>query len=169
MFVRRLIAIVLGCTLAAALAASIAAYRGPSTVEERAQMLERIHARQSDPLGPHAKDELSTVLKFFADVPDLPVHVCMLLDLPKGDRKGSSSIFAGEFMGQAAFVIQSFDKRDNRLEEYEAGVEGALQIDELVLKSNAKDRQPALDELLKKRADGTVREYVKARAEACDK
>jgi hypothetical protein len=167
MSISRFAAVLLGSALFAAPIAAIAADRGPSTAEERAQILEQIHAWQSDPLGPNAKDQFGAVLKFFADVPDLTVHVCMVLDLPKGDKKDSNTIFGGAFMGQAAFVIEDPDKRTDLSAEYEAGMEGALRIYELLLQTKPKDRQPYLDDLVKRRNDGTLGDYMKARVASC--
>lgn len=144
--------------------------RGPSTPEEREKILATIHAWQSDPLGPGAKDQFGTVLKWFADVPDLTVHVCMVLDkLPKGDRKDSSTIFGAEFMGQAAYVLEHPDKKDDQLPEYQAGVESALRTYEQLVRANEKDRQGYLDDLLKKRDAGALADFVKERAGSCNK
>jgi hypothetical protein len=41
--------------------------------------------------------------------------------LPKGDKKDANTIFGGEFMAQAAFVIENSDKKTDMLAEYEAG------------------------------------------------
>ena len=161
---------VLACAVLCAPFAANAADRGPSTAEERQQILDEIHAWQANPLGPQAKDHFGTVLKFFADVPDLTVHVCMILDkLPKGDKKDSSTIFGGAIMGQAEFVITNPDRRDDLLAEYQAGVEGSLRVYEALVHANEKDRQPYLDDLVKRRDDGTLMDFVKERAAICKK
>ena len=95
------------------------------------------------------------------EVPDLTVHICVILDkLPKGDKKDASTIFGGELMGQAAFILENPDRKDDLLPEYQAGVESALHTYEFLLKANAKDRQPYLDDLLQKRDAGTLAQYV---------
>jgi len=144
-----------------------AADRGPSTPEERKQALVVIHDWQADPLGPNAKDQFGQVLKFFAAVPDLTVHMCTILDkLPKGDKKDSSIIVGGEFMAQAAFALERTDKSEDLLAEYETGVEGALRIYQNLVKANPKDDNSYLDELVQRREAGTLAEYVKGRASA---
>jgi len=144
--------------------------RGPSTPDERKQVIELIHAWQASPLGPQAKDQFATVLKFFADVPDLTVHVCMILDkLPKGDKKDGNVIFGGAFMAQAAFVIENVDKMPVLLDEYQAGTEGALRVYELLLKANPKDRESYLDDLILRRENETLAEFVKERSLAACK
>ena len=101
-----------------------------------------------------------------ADVPDLAVQVCTLIDLPKGNKKDSTTIFGAMFMAQTAFVIQNPDKNGDRLAEYQAGVEGALHVYELLLKANPKDRQPYLDDLIQRRDAGTLAQFVKESAAA---
>jgi len=165
MIMRSIYATLLGGTLLLAPVAASAADRGPSTPDERKQALEYIHSWQADPLGPNAKDQFGWVLKWFSEVPDQTVHVCMILDkLPKGDKKDGSTIFGGAFMGQAAFVLENPDKKDNSQAEFQAGVEGALKIYELLLKANPKDRQPYLDDLIQRREAGTLSQFVADRA-----
>jgi len=164
MFLRNFSTALVGCMILLSPVASNAAGRGPSTPEERKQAFETIHAWQADPLGPEAKDHFAWVLKWFADVPDLTVHVCTILDkLPKGDKKDSNTIFGAEFMAQAAFVIENSDRKTDLPAEYQAGVDGALRTYESLLKANPKDRQPYLDDLVQRREAGTLAEFVKSR------
>jgi hypothetical protein len=167
MFIRKISAVAVGCGLLLASTVSFTQdHRGPSTAEERQQALEYIHSWQADPLGPQARDQFGWVLKWMADVPDLAVQVCTLIDLPKGNKKDSTTIFGAMFMAQTAFVIQNPDKKDDRLAEYQAGVEGALHVYEQLLKANPKDRQPYLDDLIQRRDAGTLAQFVKERATA---
>jgi len=165
MILRTLSASFVGCMLLIAPVSATAADRGPSTSEERKQVIELIHAWQANPLGPQAKDQFATVLKFFADAPDLTVHICMILDkLPKGDKKDANTIFGGGFMGQAAFVIENVEKRPDLLGEYEAGTESALRAYEMLLQANPKDRESYLDDLIRRRDSGTLADFVKERS-----
>jgi hypothetical protein len=129
MFLRTIFAALLGCALLLAPIASTAADRGPSTPEERKQALEYIHDFEANPLGPHAVEEREWVLRWIIEVPDIHVSVCTILDkLPKGDKKDASTVFIAETFSQTAFLIQNPDKQDDRLAEYQAGVEGALRV-----------------------------------------
>jgi hypothetical protein len=162
------ITLVLVCAAVCAPRCAHAADRGPSTPEERSQMLDEVHAWQANPLGPQAKDHFRTVFKFFADVPDLTVHVCMILDkLPKGSKKDADTIFGGQFMGQAQFVLESPNKNDDRVAEFQAGTEGALHTYQVLVQSNEKDRESYLDDLVKRREHGTLADYVKERSATC--
>ncbi|MGH9561461.1 MAG: hypothetical protein ACRD3S_08400, partial [Terracidiphilus sp.] len=136
MTLRKIAAVVVMCGFLLAPSVTVAQEkRGPSTAEERQQALEYIHSWQADPLGPQAKDQAAWVTNWLIEVPDLTVHLCSILDkLPKGDKKDSSTIFAGMFMAQAAFVLENPDKKGDLLPEYQAGVDGALRAYEVLLK-----------------------------------
>ena len=67
---------------------------------------------------------------------------------------------------QAAFILQNPEKKDDRLAEYQAGVEGALRVYEVLVKANSKDRQPYLDDLIQRREAGTLAQFVAERASA---
>lgn len=167
MFIRKIPAALVVCGLLFASTLSFTqASRGPSTAEERQQALQYIHSWQADPLGPQAKDQFGWVLKWVAEVPDLTVQVCTLIDLPKGNKKDSATVFGAMFMAQTAFIIDNPDRKNDRLAEYQAGVEGALRVYELLLKNNPKDRQPYLDDLVQRRDAGTLAEFVKQRAQS---
>lgn len=171
MILRKLLTAVVGCAVAfAPVGLHAQEKRGPSTAEERAQALANIQQWQANPLGPNAKEQFGWVLKWFADVPDMTVHVCTLLDkLPKGDKKDASTVFGAQFMAQAEFVLQNRGTQTDLLAEYLAGVEGALHTYQALVTSNPKDRQPYLDDLVQRRDAGTLSEFVKERAAAACK
>jgi hypothetical protein len=114
--------------------------------------------------------EREWVLRWIIEIPDIHVSVCMILDkLPKGDKKDASTVFIAETFSQIAFLIQNPDKQNDRLAEFQAGVDGALRVYEVLLKANPKDRQPFLDDLTERRDSGTLAQFVKERAEAACK
>jgi hypothetical protein len=166
MISRSIFAIIVGAALLPP-GAAYAADRGPSTPEERKQALQFIQDFQADPLSPRSIQEREWVLRWIIEVPDIHVHMCMILDkLPKGDKKDSSTIFLAETLSQTAFLIQNPDRQDDRIAEYQAGVEGALHVYEVLLKTNPRDRQPYLDDLIQRRDAGTLVQFVKERAAA---
>jgi hypothetical protein len=167
MFLRNLSAALLGCVLLAAPASAIAADRGPSTPEERKQALEYIQHFMANPLNPALQPEKEWLTFWMIQVPDIHVHVCMMFDnLPKGNKKDSQAIFNAMFFSQIAYATQNLDKQNDLQAEYQAGAEGALKVYELMLKSNPKDRQPYLDDLIQRRDAGTLQQWVKERAAA---
>ena len=172
MFLRNLSAALLGCALLAAPASAFAASRGPSTPEERKQALDYIQHYMADPLDQRDNQEKAWLMQWLVDIPDVEVHVCSILDkLPKGDKKDGFTIFLAEMFSQTAFLLQNPDKKDDRQAEFLAGVEGALRVYEVLLKSNPKDRQPFLDDLIQRRDAGTLVQFIQERltAGACHK
>jgi hypothetical protein len=166
MFLRHRSAALVGCMLLLAPFAARSA-RGPSTPEERKQALDIIQRWEADPLNPSLTQEREWVLNWIIQIPDVHVTVCVFFDkLPKGDKKDAANIVLAQMFSQAAFVLQNPDRKDNRLAESMAGVEGALTVYEAQLKTNAKDRQPFLDDLIQKRDAGALPQWVKERAVA---
>jgi hypothetical protein len=166
MFLRTLSAALLGCVLLAAPASAIAADRGPSTPEERKQAIDYIQHFMTDPLNPALKPEISWLTKWIIQVPDVHVTLCTIIDFPKGNKKDSQTLFTAMFVSQVEFALQHPDVQADHFAEYQAGVEGALKVYELLLKSNPKDRQPYLDDLIQRRDAGTLAQWVKERAAA---
>jgi hypothetical protein len=167
MFLRNLSAALLGCALLAAPASAIAAGRGPSTPEERKQALEYIQHFMADPLNPALKSEISWVVEWTIEIPDVHVSLCNIIELPKGNKKDSQTLFTAMLMAQTAFAIQNPDKQNDDLAQYQAGVDGVLRIYELLLKSNPKDHQLILDSLIQRRDAGTLAQWIKDRAVNC--
>ena len=148
-------------------AASTAADRGPSTPEERKQALEYIARFEADPLNPSLKQEQRWVVQWMAEIPDVHVSLCPILDkLPKGDKKDGIALFTAMVYAQTAFVLRNPDKQDDLLAQYQAGVEGVLRTYELLLTANPKDRQTYLDDLIQRREAGTLAQFVRERADA---
>jgi hypothetical protein len=61
------------------------------------------------------------------------------------------------------------DRRNDGPVQVEAGVEGLLRAYAVLLKANANDREPYLDKLMKKRDEGTLKNFLKSHtASRCD-
>jgi hypothetical protein len=167
MFLRNLSAALLGCALLAAPASAIAAGRGPSTPEERKQALDYIQHFMADPLNPALKSEISWIVRWTIEIPDVRVSLCNIIELPKSNKKDSQTLFTAMIMAQTAFALQNPGKQNDDLAQYQAGVEGVLHIYELLLKSNPKDHQLILDDLIQRRDAGTLPQWIKERAVNC--
>jgi hypothetical protein len=165
MLIRAISAALVGCSLLLAPIAANAADRGPSTPEERKQALEYIQHFQADPLNPNLKPEIQWVVKWVIEIPDVHVDLCTILDrLPKAEKQDSQALFTALVFAQTAFVLQNPDRQSDRLAQYQAGVEGVLRVYELLLKTNPKDRQSYLDDLVQRHEAGTLAQFVKDRA-----
>jgi hypothetical protein len=167
MFLRNLSAALLGCALLTAPASAIAAGRGPSTPEERKQALTFIQDFLANPLGPNEATEREWVLKWIIEIPDVHLHMCLNIGRnAKVDKKDSGTIIAAEILAQVAFLLQNPDRQNDRQAEYLAGVEGALRVYEVLLKTDAKHRRPLLDDLIQRRDAGTLAQWVQERIAA---
>ncbi len=132
----------------------------------------RVHSRPAiQPPRAEFQGKISMVLRLYAVVPDLTVHLCSILDkLPKGGKKDSAAIFGGAFMAQAAYVIENPDKRNDLMAEYLAGVQGSLNVYAVLVDANTRGREEYLDDLIRQRDAGTLTQFVKERAVvACKK
>jgi len=142
---------------------AVAASRGPSTPAERKQALEYIRHFEADPLNPGLKPEIQWVVKWTMEVPDIRLDLCTsFYKLPKAQAKDGQILFDAMVFAQTAFVLENPDRQDNGPAQVEAGVEGVLRTYEVLLKANANDREPYLDKLIKKRDEGSLKEFVKA-------
>jgi hypothetical protein len=168
MLLRTISALLVGCTLVLApLNATAQEKRGPSTSEERAKALSIARDNETNPFGPNAPEQRRWFVLWLVQVPDISVHACTLFDkLAKSGKKDSDLIFGQMVFSQAAFILQNPEKKDDRLAEYQAGVEGALRVYEVLVKANSKDRQPYLDDLIQRREAGTLAQFVAERASA---
>ena len=136
--------------------------RGPSTAEERARALSTIDDLEANPLGPAAKEERAWLIKFLIQVPDLHVGICadLLGDLPKGSKKDTDLLVLQPTFSSARYAIQHGGGNASSLDQYQAGMLGTLTTYENMVKVKPADKQPAMDELLKKRDDGSLAAYV---------
>jgi len=167
MILRNLGAVLVSCALLAMPVAATAADRGPSTPKERKQALEYIQDFEANPLGPNEAQEREWVIKWIIEVPDIHLHMCQNIASDANlDKADTGSLIAAEILSQVAFLLQNPDKQNDRLAEYQAGVEGALRVYEVLLRADAKHRSPYLDDLLQQREAGTLAKFVKKRAKA---
>jgi hypothetical protein len=168
MFIRRISSALLGCVLVSASFAAHAADRGPSTPEERKQAVEYIHDFESNPLGPHALQERKWVIEWVIEIPDVHISFCSeILDkMNRSDEKDGPTLLAAMIMGQTEFALQHADKAAKRADEFEAGIEAVINVYAALVKLNAKDSQPYLDDLMHRRDAGTLAQLVHDRAAA---
>jgi carboxypeptidase Q len=170
MSIHRISVIVATCAFVFVPRAARTVDRGPSTPEERAQALEYIRHFESDPLNPGLRKEIQRVVQWSIAVPDIHVSLCTLVDLPKGDKKHSQTLFTAMVLAQIRFAIEHRDQPSDVDGQYLAGVQGMLRAYEKVITAPAMVRLPALDDLLQRRDAGTLAQFVNERAAtACQK
>jgi hypothetical protein len=143
--------------------------RGPSTPEERAHAVQTAKVLQSDPLAPNVQQDREWLLKWLIEVPDISVKMCTTFLGDLGDSKSGNpgAIIATMLASEAAFVIEHPDKAKDVDAAYLAGVDGALHSYEAIHSKDASYRLPHLDDLIQKRDQGKLSDYVHATAKKC--
>jgi hypothetical protein len=141
--------------------------RGPSTPEERARVVQTAKSLQSDPLAPNVQEDREWLVKWLIEVPDISVKMCTTF--LGGDSKSGNpgAIIATMLASEAAFVIEHPDKAKDVEAVFFAGVDGALHGYEAIRLKNASYRLQHLDDLIQKRDQGKVSDYVRATAKKC--
>jgi hypothetical protein len=143
--------------------------RGPSTPEERARAVQTAKSLQSDPLAPSVQEDREWLLKWLIEVPDISVKMCTTFLGDLGDSKSGypGAIIATLLASEAAFVIEHPDKAKDVDAVYFAGVDGALHSYEAIHSKDVSYRSPHLDDLIQKRDQGKLSDYVRATAKKC--
>jgi hypothetical protein len=143
--------------------------RGPSTPEERARAVQTAKSLQADPLDPNLQEDRQWFVKWLIEVPDISVKVCTTFLGDLGDSKSAypGAVIATMLASEAAFVIEHPEKAKDVEAVYLAGVGGALHGYEAIHKKDTSYRLPHLDDLIQKRDQGKLSDYVHATAKKC--
>lgn len=143
--------------------------RGPSTPEERARAVQTAKSLQSDPLAPNLQQDREWLLKWLIEVPDISVKMCTTFLGDLGDSKSGypGAIIATMLASEAAFVIEHPDKAKDIEAIYFAGVDGALHSYESIRLKDVSYRVAHLDDLIQKRDQGKLSDYVRVTAKKC--
>jgi hypothetical protein len=159
--------ILIACSLAAAQAQTT--QHPPSTPEGRAKMVEVAKSLEAEPLGPQSTAQRKWAIVWLVEVPDISVKVCgnLLGPVLQTKKNNAPEIFAQLLPSEAAFVISNPDKAKDDVAVYMAGVEGALRAYENILKAKPKGKFPFLDDLIEKRNQSHLLEYVQSAAARC--
>ena len=143
--------------------------RGPSTPEERARAVQTAKSLQSDPLAPNLQGEREWLVKWLIEIPDISVKMCTTFLGDLGDSKSGypGAVIATMLASEAAFVIEHPEKAKDVEAIYVEGVDGALHGYEAIHKKDTSYRLPHLDDLIQKRDQGKLTDYVHATAKKC--
>jgi hypothetical protein len=160
--------------LLALLALPVAAQadRGPSTPEERERAVKVAKVLRTDPLNAANVPDREWLVKWLIEVPDISIEVCtsFLGDLGKDKSGYPGAIIAAQLASEAAFVIEHPDRAKDTDAVSLAGVEGALDAYQAINKQDPKYKRKQLDDLLDRRAKGTLADFVKdVAAKSCKK
>ena len=140
-----------------------------STPEERAKAVSLAHDLEAQPISDDAVEKRRWLVKWYEKVPDITVTVCDLLGpFPNDDHPFFSQVLAQSMFSGGAFMIEHPNQANDQVVVQTAGVEGALKVYEVFVKAMPESRVPFLDDMLKKRDEGTLHAYMRdAVAKAC--
>jgi hypothetical membrane protein len=153
---------VAGAFLFCALQVQHAEARGPSTPEERAKVIELTRSLEQDPLNENAEANRLWLRQWIADVPDIRFTVCndLLGHALTDNYPYSREVNLQVLLSGAAFTLEHQDKARDDIAVYNAGVEGALRVYEVLLRSKPDAKLAFLDDLLAKQNQGQLVDYV---------
>lgn len=141
--------------------------RGPSTPEERAKVIELTRWLEQNPLAENALANRQWLRQWITDVPDIRFKVCSELigpglgdNYPYSQEINLQTLFSG-----AALTLEHQDKARDDAAVFTAGIEGALRVYEVLLKSKPDARSALLDDLLAKRDRGELAHHISRMAE----
>jgi hypothetical protein len=143
--------------------------RGPSTPRERAKALKLIRQLEEDPDFDGSRDARRWLSLWLFQVPDLKLDLCpeLLGGTPAMRRRIPAEVVAQTMYSGIAYLIENPGKAKMREEVYLAGVLGALRAYEALLKERPAVRSALLDELLGRRAAGTLAAHVAEAMKSC--
>jgi hypothetical protein len=151
----------------------------PSTPEERQRALLLTKKLEESPLGPEAAADRKWLTRWIIEIPDISVPVCeeMLKPLLAGEvtqYRYSKEIVAQQLAGGMAYLIQHPSAAEANAEDQDqfainkAGLESALNAYEAIVKQGVKGAKwGPLEEMVKKRANGQLDDYVRAATLSC--
>jgi hypothetical protein len=154
--------VVAGMFLVCALQVHHAQARGPSTTEERAKVVALTRLLERDPLSENAAATRQWLREWAIEVPDIRVYVCADLLAPgvSGNYPYSTEVNLQRVFSAAAFAIEHPNKARDDIAQYHAGVEGALRLYEVLVRSKPDAKLAFLDDLVAKLDHGELVDHV---------
>lgn len=103
------------------------------------------------------------------EIPDLTVKYCtdFLGDLSQEKKEYSGVLAASMMANEASFMIEHADKRKDSTAVYFVGVDGALDSYQTIQKKDSSYHLARMDELIQKREQGQLAQWVKTTAKGC--
>lgn len=136
--------------------------RGPSSREERATVVELTRWLEQNPLDSNAPETRQWLQEWIADVPDIGFRVCADLlghalneSYPYSREVNQQLLFSG-----AGFTLERQDQARDDIAVYHAGVEGALRVYQVLVRSKPDAKLAFLDDLVAKWDQGQLVDYV---------
>ena len=136
--------------------------REPSNPEERARFVALVRLLERDPLAENANAIRQQVRQWTIDVPDVRFKVCpdLLGHAIANDYPYSREIKLQVMLSGAVLTLEDPGEARDDVAVYTAGVEGALRVYQVLVKSTADAHLAALDDLIGKRDRGELVDHI---------
>ncbi len=115
---------------------------------------------EEKPLDKKAKDVRGWAMKWIIATDKVSVNICSLILSGPEKYKYNSELLGQYTIGMAAFKLTNPDKAKDEDAAQLAGIESALTAYEAMVAQEPKAKIPFMDELLAKRRDGSLAQYV---------
>ena len=117
---------------------------------------------EQNPLDKQAKDIRKKAMTWLIVTDKVSVSVCSLIMTGVNQKYKYGDLFSQYTIGMAAYKLTNPDKAKDEDAAQLAGVESAMLAYEAALKAEPKAQHAFMDDLLARRANNTLAEYVKA-------
>jgi hypothetical protein len=145
-----------------------AAARGPSTPEERTEIVALARRLETTPWTEEARQARGRLTRLLGEVPDLTVKYCLSLLGSAVERQGiPQDLLQQHLFSSAAYLIEHPGTAAGSTETLLAGVAGTLAAYEALKAHQPGAEHPRLEELLHLRSGGELEPYVRARGRNC--
>ena len=142
--------------------------RGPSTTEERAYAIRLTRNLEKDPLSLDASAARAWLNEWWEEIPDFTVRPCNLIDAPDHEPYTyGKELYEQITYSQGVFLLEHPVKTVDWNAAFLAGMNGALQVYDSILKQKPAEKSAFLDDLQQRREsrqlESTVTELVQQR------
>jgi hypothetical protein len=143
--------------------------QGTLSVKDRKKLVDLATKLENEPLSKKAPKDRKKVLTLIRRAPDLTIPPCrdLLDELLLSKELGAQELRVQMAISGAMFLVQHPEAAGDRAAVYVAGVEGALRTYENMRHTNPLVQIESMDELLARREQGTLGEYVRQAMAAC--
>jgi len=151
------------CSLMLAITVGVFGIVGAVQKEGEAEaLIKSANFLEQNPLDKQAKDMRKKALAWLITTDKVSVRLCSLIMNGVNDKYKYGDLFTQYTIGMAAYKLSNPDRASDEDAAQLAGVESALVAYESALKAEPKAKNAFMDDLIAKRADNTLAEYVKA-------
>jgi hypothetical protein len=144
--------------------------RAPSTPEERKRFVAIVHKLEQSPLDQSLNSDVDWALHWIQDIPDINVSICPtpLGNLTQEDYQYKTRLSVLFVLAMGAYLVDHPQKAADNNSQYIAGVQSAIKAYKAILKTKPQAKSQSMDELVAKDAEGTLDDFVRDAAKACE-